>query len=500
MLEPKIRENHTQTNCADQAHADQANLIHQNLGIDCLVLKPFWLCASSILSMAIVFSAPVRAEQLPALVSQNTTSEFDAPLGSEPSIENLTAANFDQVVFEEELLTSTETTDTVEAIPPVPPLASPEGDELELADVEPTIESTNIEPAPIIESTSIEPAEPTERPLPSDSVAQDDEPVPQPEPFPSPESDNDVEAPLREGWQFSVEPYFYVPFDVDADITVDGRSTSLDLGLDDILDLDRVFDAGLRLEAQNNRWGIILDGFYVFGERSGRLGQTFAAGSLLQFVQRVAPENLQQFRQQFDPQQLQRLGQLGQRIRLSTPVQISANGTVSIRQITVDAAVSYRAVDTSFNSSNSSEAAFYPRLVVAPILGVRTNFLRQSIEVNTIRIDNAPIPDDAIPRIDRKFRFSRTLVEPLVGAEVGLALSERWALGLRGDVSGFNIGADQNLTWNLLAGVQYRLSRLASLQLAYRFNSFDFEDGEGFARARLNLRQNGLWLSAMFQF
>ncbi|MBF2001400.1 MAG: hypothetical protein IGS38_11850 [Synechococcales cyanobacterium M58_A2018_015] len=299
-------------------------------------------------------------------------------------------------------------------------------------------------------------------------------------------------------WQFSVEPYFFIPLDVHADVTVSGRSTSLDLGLGDILDLDRVFDGGLRLEAQRDRWGIILDGFYVFAEQSGGLGQTFSSGSLLQFVRQTAPGRLEQFTQRFSPERLQQVAQLGRQIGLNTPVRVTARGTVSVRQITADAAVSYRVIDTALD--NSPQEPLYPRFVLAPLVGVRTNFLRQTIEVDTVRIDGLPIPDDAIPPIDRSFRLSRTLVDPLVGAQFGVDLSDRWSLGLRGDVSGFNIGADQNWTWNLLAGVQYRLSRLASLQLAYRFNGFDFEDGEGLTRAKLNLRQNGLWLSAVFRF
>ena len=553
------------------SHRDRANLTSNCLKIDNLLLKPFWLCVSSLLSMAIVLSSlPARAEEQASVLpdSQTTDSEFNSlssfHSSEDRSIENHTIAisdtasnasilhNFSQAlhhapleswlatsensVYAAQVLQQTNplsvessienteentgfiefSTKSIEAISSLNSIAEAtefkrsdstiqpadiEPTDIEPTDIEPTnietiepsdIELINIETIQLIETTNGESSEPT----PFAPIAQDDEPA---ESLPSPAPSNPPEEPLRERWQFSAEPYFFLPLDIQADITVDGRSTSLDLGLDDILNLDRVFDAGLRLGAQRNRWGIVLDGFYAYGERSGRLGQTFSAGSLFQFVQRTAPRSLQQFVQQYDPAQIQQFVQLGRQIGLNTPVRISANGTVSVRQITVDAAVSYRAVDTSLNTSPTA-TNFYPRLIVAPILGVRTNFLRQTIEVNTIRIDNAPIPDDALPRIDRKFRFSRTLVEPLVGAEVGLALSERWALGLRGDVSGFNIGADQNLTWNLLAGVQYRLSRLASLQLAYRFNSFDFEDGEGFARAKLNLRQNGLWLSAMFQF
>lgn len=150
-------------------------------------------------------------------------------------------------------------------------------------------------------------------------------------------------------------------------------------------------------------------------------------------------------------------------------------------------------VDTVLGNPAVSSAP-YPRLVVAPILGLRTRFLWQELEVDTVRIGEISLP------VDREFSSSRTTVEPLISAQIGLDLSERWAINMRGDVSGFNINAEEDFTWNLLIGTQYHVSPNISLQLAYRFNGFDFEDGEGLRRTRLNLYQNGLWLSGIFQF
>lgn len=483
----------------------------ENLDCQLKLLKLLLLCASSTVSMAIALTvSPVYAEGQSSRLRATTLSELKSPLASDPSIQNSTIANFDEVTVNKKLHhtpiegsfaasekpvhppqhlkranalfvgPAIENTVSIQSIESVSPRnislnGIAQGDNLELSDS-------------VIESTEIQPTEPA---LASDLMAQD-EPT-------SPPSAAQSSSEPTDRWQFSVEPYFFVPFDVQADVTVDGRRTSVDLGLDDILNLDRAFDAGLRLEARHDRWGFSLDGFYIFASDSGSLGRSFSAGSLLQFVRQTDPENIQQFVQRFEPEQIQQIVQVGQQFGLDTPVRVTADGRVSVRQITIDAAVSYRIVDTSLDNS-PEETDFYPRLVIAPIVGVRTNFLRQTVEVDTVRIDDIPIANDRLPAIDREFRFSRTLVEPLIGAQFELALSERWALGFRGDVSGFNIGADRNVTWNLLAGAQYRLSRLVSLHLAYRFNSFDFEDGEGLRRTRLELDQDGLWLSAIFRF
>jgi len=514
--------------------------------LDNQMLKLFWFCSGSAVSMAIVFSgSPAWAEKQLAIsntsnldvsldVSLNQTSESHilqlsdlADSGSRHGnlfVTNLDAG-FDNVAFDnvssgdkgDRGISGNSIVDSiVNSIDHAAAQTLPA--ELKKADysADALTQSTRLtaeSPAEFpIESSTEFSTEPTEL-LPLNPIAQADapgsplsEPSSEPppaetpsEPASEPQPSEQFPATPSSGWQFSVEPYFFVPLDVNADVTVSGRRASLELGLDDILSLDRAFDAGLRLRAQNDRLGFILDGFYLYAENSGNLGRTFSSGSIFQFVQRNSPGTLEEFVQRFDPVQLQQLAQIGQQIGLNTPIRVSADGTVSVRQITIDAAVSYRVVDTSLNNS-SEETNFYPRLVVAPIAGVRTNFLRQTIEVDNIRINNRRIPDRALPPIDRDFSFSRTLVEPLVGAQIDLALSERWALGFRGDVSGFNIGARQNFTWNLIFGTQYNISRNVALQLAYRFNAFDFETGEGLRRAELNLRQNGLLLNTIFLF
>jgi opacity protein-like surface antigen len=125
--------------------------------------------------------------------------------------------------------------------------------------------------------------------------------------------------------------------------------------------------------------------------------------------------------------------------------------------------------------------------------------LSQKLEVGNVRVGVVPLGTITLP-VNQDFSSLRTFVEPLIGAQIGVDLSERWAVGLRGDVSGFNISADRNLTWNLLISTQYHLSPSTSLQLGYRFNNFDFEDGAGLRRTRVNLRQNGLLLSVIFHF
>lgn len=406
---------------------------------DYQLLKPFLLYASSALSMAIVLlGSPVQAEeQLPVLSgSKNTTLELNTLLHSDSLNKNQTIANSGE---DSDEVVPNQQPDYAQTLPAVSkePVHSAEALK-QVANSSAELHTESTEPVPL-----------------NHRIVQADAPTPQPSELSSPSASSDR-------WQFSVEPYFFIPLDVQADSTVAGRSASIQLGLGDILNLDRAFDAGLRLEAQNNRLGLILDGFYISAAQSGNIGVTFPQGSL-------------------------------QRFGINTAARAGADGSISTHKVTVDAAVSYRVLETVLGNSAAS-SNLYPRLTVAPILGLRTRVLWQELEVGTARIGNISLP------VNQEFRSSGTTIEPLVGTQIGLDLSERWTINFRGDVSGFNINADQDFTWNLLIGTQYHLSPSISLQLAYLFNGFDFENGEGLRRTQLNLYQNGLWLGSVFRF
>lgn len=289
----------------------------------------------------------------------------------------------------------------------------------------------------------------------SDNTAPDDTIETQPE---SAQPNPDV---AQDRWQFLVQPYFFVPFNVQTDITVRGRTLSIESGLGDIFDLDRIFAASVRLEAQKKRFGFILDGSYLSVGKDGKIDVTIPASFLQDYG-------------------------------IDSDVDVSANVSADARQGVLDLAAFYRVVDMSLGD-NDAVANSYPRLVVEPILGARLNWLSQEINIDTIRIGGTEVPDEDV-------ELSTFFIEPMLGFRVGLELSERWAVGLRGDISGFDINADRNLTWNLLVGTQYRLSNNIALQFAYRFTDFEYQSGDGTDRLGLNLQQQGLWLGAVFRF
>lgn len=207
------------------------------------------------------------------------------------------------------------------------------------------------------------------------------------QPDPAAESTATTSTASEDRWQFSVQPYLFVPFDVDADITVRGRSASIEAGFSDIFHLDRIFAASLRLEARKNRLGFIIDGSYLSIGRDGNIDVTLPA----EFVQPYG---------------------------INTDLNVNAEVSVDARQGVLDLAAFYRVVDT-FLGDRDTGSNPYPRLVVEPILGLRMNWLGQEADIGPIRVGSINIPDQDV-------ELSAFFVEPMLGGRIGLELSQQW--------------------------------------------------------------------------
>jgi len=58
-------------------------------------------------------------------------------------------------------------------------------------------------------------------------------------------------------------------------------------------------------------------------------------------------------------------------------------------------------------------------------------------------------------------------------------IDEKLAAAVRFDFGGFNIGNGSNLTWNLVAGIDYKLKENMSLKAGYRIFDLDYDSGSG---------------------
>jgi hypothetical protein len=100
--------------------------------------------------------------------------------------------------------------------------------------------------------------------------------------------------------------------------------------------------------------------------------------------------------------------------------------------------------------------------------------------------------------IDPGADVGKSWIDPLVGVNVFAPLSDRWWIGLRGDVGGFGVGSE--LTWQAYADVGWKASKLVSIMLGYHALDMDYEDGDGLHYFGLDLMISGPQLGVAFTF
>ena len=71
---------------------------------------------------------------------------------------------------------------------------------------------------------------------------------------------------------------------------------------------------------------------------------------------------------------------------------------------------------------------------------------------------------------------SKSWWDPVMGVRVLVPLAEKWTAVGYADIGGFGVGSD--LTYQLLAGVNWQFSRVVSAKIGYRYLYQDYEDDD----------------------
>ncbi len=153
----------------------------------------------------------------------------------------------------------------------------------------------------------------------------------------------------------------------------------------------------------------------------------------------------------------------------------AADIDVDIKQANVDFLVGYEVARIPFGAGGAEGRAVSIHLLG----GLRYAYLEQDIKFNP----------------GSSFGGSEWWVEPVVGAQVTVELSEKWTATVRGDASGFGITDEvSNLTWNALVGFDYRAWKNTSIKFGYRIYDIDYETGSGADTLGLDAQMMGPWL------
>jgi hypothetical protein len=217
-------------------------------------------------------------------------------------------------------------------------------------------------------------------------------------------------------WNIEFTPYFWAA-ELKGDATLRGRTGPVDASFNDILDkLDIAFMG--RLEAWQGKWGLFFDGLYM------DLGADF-----------TTPRGL-----------------------VSTDI--------DVKMTILEFGLGYHLWETQVGKEVSQKLSF------DLLGGGRYINLDGEIDIKT----NGPLADIVS---GRKFGRREEWVDPIVGGRLRWGLNEKLAAAVRFDFGGFDIGEGSNLTWNLLAGIDYKIKENMSLKAGYRIFDLDYDSGSG---------------------
>jgi opacity protein-like surface antigen len=99
-----------------------------------------------------------------------------------------------------------------------------------------------------------------------------------------------------------------------------------------------------------------------------------------------------------------------------------------------------------------------------------------------------------LPDGSRSVSGTKSWWDPVIGVRVLEPLSETWSLAGYADIGGFGIGSE--LTYQLLAGVNWQFSKSVNAKAGYRYLYQDYKDGSFV----WDMAANGFYLGAGFRF
>lgn len=256
-------------------------------------------------------------------------------------------------------------------------------------------------------------------------------------------------------WHFKIQPYFTLPISTYGTNTIGDRSLSYSLSLGEVLSALN-FALYARAEAWHSNLGFIIDASY------------------------------------------QNLGGVANASRDRRRLQADLSATAGYSQGIYDFAVSYHfGAPAQFSLPEKPTNRSFPLYWFEPILGARLNALNASITARAdVNLSFEQLGLDFQRNFQRTVSRGRTWLEPMVGAKIGMQVSDPITLWLRGDVSGFGLAGSTDLSWNIFAAADWWISPTTSLQIGYRFYGISYGNND----LVFNQQYNGPYLGVTFNF
>ena len=96
--------------------------------------------------------------------------------------------------------------------------------------------------------------------------------------------------------------------------------------------------------------------------------------------------------------------------------------------------------------------------------------------------------------------LSATWVDMVIGGRTVIPITNSLDVFGRADIGGFGIGSSSTLAWNLVAGVDWKMTSCSSLVAGYRELNINKSGGVGGTAFDFNAKMYGPFMAITFQF
>ena len=268
-----------------------------------------------------------------------------------------------------------------------------------------------------------------------------------------------------------LEAYGFFPLETNSRTTLDNNSTTETLDLSDVLDMLTSVISG-KVAVEKGRFGV-------------QAGLDHLSFSTSETVSSWNSSN---------PIQNERHPRLPQR-------RVNSKGTIKsvtdTEQTLVDLALRYRAGEIQKPKMTPGSLSFIG------FAGMR--WIDASLDMDVSFKDDVTVegimPSKQLQRDiadEASETWHNTWIQPLVGMNTTLALSEDWQAFLGMDAGGFGLNGKRDLSGTIEAGVAYALGNSAQISLAYRYFGIDYSAHNG--RNGYSSTQNGVSMGFRWLF
>jgi hypothetical protein len=304
----------------------------------------------------------------------------------------------------------------------------------------------------------------------------------------------------QDEWQFFLTPYMWIT-GMNGNVTTLKKTTTTAIPWWETASVLFSKAIGImgRAEVWKGRWGVYLDGYYTY---MGSSGSGVGASQEKTF----GPVDLT----------INKQINLG-RLEISVPIQ----GQLGPGNITLTPSGSVKYISRLGNLDLGARYLVgtwplstekpLPALSLEILGGPRLNSINQYIRINLSAIKIATVPIDigrfslvgkhqTVKNGSLVIDYNNQYVEPFLGVRLGLWLSPKFVVNLKGDVGGFGLVGDDHVDCNLEAMLGYRVSQHVYAWAGYRAHGAWYDFGQDLVQVKVAMWVHGPALGMTYAF